>query len=439
MEWYLWAGILFGLLTFLIALGVPIAYSLVIASLPALISELGTDNSALWIGGSAFGSVDSIVLLSLPAFILLGEMASPTRGVDSLFVVIRTWFGRVPGSLAIVSQWLGASFGAISGSAAVSVQVVGRMTYGRMMDAGYDRSLAAGAIAGAGAIDNLIPPSIIMIIYAVSADVPVTALWAAGLVPGVLMATLYSAYIGGRSILNPSMAPRIAVPRLNPTGLALQHARLAPLLLVAVLVLGSMFVGAVTPTEAGAVGVVAILALAFLERSASLKALGAAISSAVRVTAFIMLIVVGGKLFSFSLAQFQIPQETVKLVTDVNAGVALTILALVIVYTLLGMFIDGPSLIIVTTPVVLPVVTALGIDPVVFGVVVVILVEIAIVTPPVGVSLFIVKGLSPDLTLGTIIKGVIPYIVLDYALIALVLLFPDIALWLPRAWGLYNG
>src|SRR5215468_1053077 len=359
-------------------------------------------------------------LLALPLFIVMGEILFRTRLSQSLFRGLTPWAALLPGRLLHVNVIGCSIFAAISGSSAATTQVVGRISLMQLLKRGYSKDVAVGSLAGAGTLGFLIPPSNIMIIYGVLGDVSIAKLFTAGFIPGFLLAGCFMAWIMIHTALRPAFIP--AAERKTRIATAAEYLasirELGPAVFLILCVLGSMYGGLATPSEAAAVGVLGALCVAGLQGELSRQALRAIAIGSVQTCAMIALIVLGASILGSAAAFLGIPPF-------------LLIVALIVFYLILGCFLDGFSMIVMTLPIVMPIVKTSGFDPIWFGIFLVLVVEMAQITPPVGFNLFVIQGLTED-GLGYIARVTLPYLLIMIGFTLVITLLPDIALWLPR-------
>src|SRR5215212_1811204 len=373
-------------------------------------------------------------LLALPLFIVMGEILFRTKLSRSLFQGLAPWTGLLPGRLLHVNVVGCSIFAAISGSSAATTQVVGRIALAELLKRGYGKDIAIGSLAGAGTLGFLIPPSNIMIIYGVLGDVSILKLFTAGVLPGLLLAGTFMAWVMLHTTLNRTLVPeaeaKLALVPWRERFAALKD--LAPALFLIACVLGSMYGGLATPSEAAAVGVLGAALVAWSQGSLSQQVMRDVVIGSVVTCSMIALIVLGASILGNAAAFLGIPGAVADFVASLGLSPFLLILALIVFYLILGCFLDGFSMIVMTLPIVLPIVKAAGFDPVWFGVFLVLVVEMAQITPPVGFNLFVIQGLTDD-GLGYIAKVTLPYLIIMVAFTMLVTLFPQIVLWLPAA------
>jgi len=418
------------LLLAMIVAGAPIFLALGAAGLLGLYLERG--GLALFFAPtSAFGQLNSFELIALPLFILMGNFLAATPIGSYLFHAAVCWLSWLRGGLAIASVGASALFGAVSGVSIAGVAAVGGIAVPEMLKRGYSRPLASGAVVSAGALAMLIPPSVPFIIYGAVSGVSVADLFIGGIVPGLALATALSAYIYFRVLRTPHEAPanETAISwreRVKSLG-GIWH---AAVLIIAVL--GSIYTGVATPSEAAAVGAVgAFLIAAVIFRALPPKRIGEILLQTAKVSGAILLIMACAKIFGDYMNFMRVPQMLTDALTATDLPPWAIFTAIMILLVLLGMLVDAVSLIVVTTPILLPLVTALGYDPLWFGIVLVMNLEIAVVTPPVGLNLYALRGVCPQLSVEEIIASVVPFVLVQFAVLMLFVLVPEISLWLP--------
>ena len=434
MDWYAFAGLLACLVATLIVLGVPVAVSLGLTSALFLLGELGLDRTLAVLGTEFFEFWTNYPLIAVPLFILMGEFLFVGGTADDIFDIASKWLQGIRGGLAVVTIGAGAIFGALSGSSLAAVSTFGILALPKLLERGYDKRLAVGAVASAGGLDHLIPPSILMVLYASVTEVSVGKMLMAGFIPGLILAGAFGLVVWGWVWWTPQAAPREpAVSWAERLGVLRKAG--VPLLLV-LAVLGSIYLGVATATEAAGIGALASLGVAMARRKVTVERLWQGLQHTVQTTAFIMLIAVGGKLLSWVLTYHQIPQRLVDVLVQAEVNRWVLMIAFQLMYIVLGMFIDPVSMIIVTMPVLVPVLTALHFDLIWFGVLLMVNIEMALITPPVGFSLYILKGLAPeDVTFNDVMAGCLIFALADVAVITILMVFPELVLWLPRTMG----
>ena len=417
-------------LLLLIVAGAPIFLALGASGLVGLYMARGS-LAFFFAPTSLFGQLNSFELIALPLFILMGNLLAATPVGRNLFHAATLWLAWLRGGLAIATVGASAVFGAVSGVSVAGVAAVGSIAVPQMLDRGYSRSLASGSVASSGALAMLIPPSVPFIIYGAVSGVSVADLFIGGIVPGIALALALCLYIWVRAGLRPEEAPTGAVEassaeRLRALG-GIWHA----LLLVAV-VLGTIYTGVATPSEAAAFGAAGAFAIAVgIFRALDWRGVMRVLAASAKVSGAILLIIGCAKIFGDYLNLVRVPDLVAEaLVATALPGWAILVL-LMLALVLLGMIVDAVSLIVVTTPILLPLITTLGYDPLWFGIVLVMNLEIAVVTPPVGLNLYALRGVCPMLSVEEIIRSVVPFVVVQFVMLMIFVLFPGLSLWLP--------
>ena len=382
-----------------------------------------------FLANDIWGSLTSPELTALPLFIFMGELLFHTRLSESLFNGLAPWTNRLPGRLLHVNVMGCTLFAAVSGSSAATTATVGRITLSALLQRGYDKNLAMGSLAGAGTLGFLIPPSIIMIIYGVLAEVSILHLFIAGIIPGLLLAGLFMTYIGLRAGFNSGKTPPPeAAISWQQRWLALRE--LGPVLALILLVLGSMYSGIASPTEAAVVGVFGAVIVAALQRVLNWNSLRSALAGSIRTCSMIGLIISGALFLSKAMALLGMPQAVAAFINQLQLNPFALILLLTALYIVLGCVLDGLSVIVMTLPIALPLITGAGYDLVWFGVFLVIVVEMSQITPPVGFNLFVIQGLT-DEPIGRITLAALPFFMIMLFFVVLITLFPELVLFLP--------
>ena len=380
---------------------------------------------------TVWGNSASWTLAALPLFIWMGEILYRTRLSEEMFRGLAPWLNRVPGRLLHVNVLACGIFGSVSGSSAATCATVAKIALPELKKRGYDEMIAIGSLAGAGTLGILIPPSIMMVVYAVAANVSILQVFLAGFLPGLLVMALYSGYIGAWSLANPKRTPP-ADPPMSLAKKLKELANLVPVLLLITFVFLSLFLGWATATECAAWGVLGSLAIAWWQRSLSWESFWASVMGAMRINCMIMLILAGASYMGVSMAYTGIPQALASWVNGLGLSSYALIAALTIMYILLGTALDGISMIVLTTAVVIPMIKQAGFDLIWFGIFVVLVVEMAEVTPPVGFNLFVLQTMSGRDS-NTVARASLPFFFLLVAAVAIITVFPDIVLYLPRA------
>jgi len=376
-----------------------------------------------------WGSSSSWTLTALPLFLWMGEILFRTRLSDNMFQGLSPWFNRLPGRLLHVNVIGSAIFAAVSGSSAATCATIGKISLSELDRRGYPPSMAIGTLAGAATLGLLIPPSIIMIVYGVAADVSIAKLFVAGALPGVLLAALFMGYIALWSLKNPDAIPAPDEGTSFMTKLK-ASSKLLPVVGLILAVLGSIYTGVATATEAAAIGVLGSLLLATCEGSMSWSSFKIGLASACKVYCMIGLILAGAAFLTLAMGFVGLPRHLAEYIGSLGLSPLALIVALNLFFLVLGCFLDGISMVVLTIGVLLPTIQQAGLDLIWFGVFVVLVVEVAQITPPVGLNLFVLQGLTKR-DIGYISKTVIPMFALMMLAIVLIYYFPGIVLWLP--------
>ena len=386
-------------------------------------------NAGAGIGGTVPHSKSVNYALSvLPMFILIGFIAYHAGLTHALFRAAKAWVGWVPGGLAVASVFATAGFAAVSGASTATAAVFSRVAIPHMLDAGYDRRLAAGVVAAGGTLASLIPPSAILVIYAIIVEESVGTLIMAGFVPGVVSALVYAALIIGQCKLKPELGRPIPSPPMKEKLASLPGT--LPIIAVVAIIFYSMYSGTATPTEAGALGAFVVLIMAIV-RGMSWKNLRSALEETARLTVMIFALIWGILIFVRFLGYAGLPQAFAEWIVTLPFPPIIIMIGILLGYAVLGMFMDAIGMLLLTLPVVYPAVIALGYDPIWFGIIVVKMCEVCLITPPVGLNCYVVAAVRRDIPLGDVFRGIAPFFVADVATIGLFLAFPGIILWLP--------
>ncbi|WP_129139520.1 TRAP transporter large permease [Modicisalibacter coralii] len=420
-----------GLLVLLLS-GMPLAF--VLSSLAVLftLSLWGTDALVLTVL-QTFDAMTSDILLAIPLYVLMASVLQRSGIIDALYRAMELWFRRLPGGLAVGTVAICTVMAAMTGIVGAAVAAMGILALPSMLQRGYDQRLALGTICAGGTLGILIPPSIITIVYAATAQISVGKMFAGGIVPGLVLAGLYILYIVIRATLQPEKAPRQqgeAVDLREMFG-SLKSLILPTLIVVAVL--GSIYAGIATPTEAAAVGVVGALVSAALQRTLTFGNLQGAAMDTLRVTTMIMWITIGAKIFVAIFTGTGGADSLLQFIQDLNVSRWLVLLAMMLVLIFLGLFLDEIGIILLCVPVFLPIIDAFDFDPLWFGVLFLITAQMAYITPPFGYTLFYIKGVLPDgIGMETVYRAIVPFLILQLLGLLLFIFFPDIVTWLPE-------
>lgn len=374
-------------------------------------------------------------LSAVPMFLLMGYVASATGLTNGLFASARIFFARVPGALASATVIACAFFASASGSSVATAAAFSRISIPEMLKAKYDPALATGCVASAGTLGSLIPPSILMIVFGIMADTSISQLFMAGVVPGILSAAVFMGYIALRVWMNPAMAPKdYTVYTWDEKKAALKDVWPLPVLIVGVL--GGIFSGMFTATEAGAIGAMIACVIAAFRGSLTKETFRKAIVDTAEGTAAIFIIVVGAAIFARFMAYSHLPAAMSQGLMAITDSPLLMILAISVIYLILGCVLESISIMLLTMPLLLPLLKAMNIDMVWFGILVIKLLEIGLVTPPVGMNVYVIKSaLGERVSLTTVFRGAFGFIAADMVTLGLLIAFPIITLWLPTVFA----
>jgi C4-dicarboxylate transporter DctM subunit len=423
------AVILLGLLIGLLAFGIWIGIALLIVGFAAILMVTSVPIGPV-LATTVWSSSASWSLAALPLFIWMGEILFRTRLSEQMFLGLAPWLNWLPGRLLHVNVVGCGVFAAVSGSSAATCATIGKIALPELKKRGYDDMMSLGSLAGSGTLGLLIPPSIPMVVYAIAANVSVIQVFLAGFLPGLLVMALYSGYIGLWSLANPKKSPP-PEPRTSLGYKLRRSAKLLPVLLLIAFIFSALIFGLATATECAAWGVTGALILAWWSGTLTWTTFRDSLLSATRLTVTIMLILAGAAFTTAAMAYTGIPAALAAWVESLQLSPYVLIAALTVMYILLGCLIDGISMIVLTTVVVLPMIKQAGFDLIWFGVFLIILVEMAQITPPVGFNLFVLQNMSGRDSF-TVARAALPFFFLLVAAVAIITAFPDIALWLPR-------
>ncbi|WP_137046167.1 TRAP transporter large permease [Pseudolabrys sp. FHR47] len=422
-------------------LGIVILFTLLFVRVPvwaslALVGFVGCGlvsgwQSALAITGTTpFDTASAYTLSVIPLFVLMGEVASGTRLSAELFIAAQRILSGVRGGLSIAAIAASACFGAVCGSSVATAATISRIALPEMRTAGYDDRLSTGSIAAGGSLGILIPPSIILVIYASIAEQSVPKLFAAALIPGLVLTALYAlvAMVMVRIKSDYAPAPKSVPLREKLTALS------GPWQFIALFVvsIGGIYAGIFSPTEAAAVGAFGAIAIGVLGRRIGGKKLLGSIETSVVTSGLLFVIVIGANLFSTFIVQTHLPEVFINFAKSWSLPPLVVMGLIIVAYIVMGCFLEGIGMVLITVPVFLPIVMSYGYDPVWFSIIVVIVVELGLIHPPVGMNLFVIQAQAPDVRLVDVYRGILPFLVAPFALIVLLFIFPDIALWLPK-------
>lgn len=408
-----------GMIALLLA-GVPVAFALGILALLGIYIFNGgaTAFSALPI--ISYKTLDDFTLTALPMYVLMSQILVVSGVGRDLYEMASKWFRHLPGGLSIATLFCCSVFSAISGSSVVTAVTVGVVAIPEMVKRGYDKTMVLGIVAAGGTLGILIPPSVPMIVYGSVTGESVGKLFVAGVVPGILLTLFFMIYAAwvSRKIKEPAAtwSERLEASKKAIWGLVLP-----------IFVIGGIYSGFFTPTEAAAMGVIVSFIIAvFVYRAINRQTIKIILFSTVKTNAMILFVMVGAMLLGYSLTILQIPQEITNFAISLDVSKWVIFASIVAVLIFLGMFLETISILVITLPILYPIITSLGFDPIWFAIIMVITLELALITPPVGLNLFVLKGIDKDSTIGQIVKGAMPYAIIMILFIGLLALFPEL-------------
>ncbi len=414
----------------LLFLGMPVFGALGSASVVGILLIQGTRGLGA-VPGVIYDRLAVFPLVAVPLFILMGEIIFHSGIGGDIFTATNRWLNRLPGSMGMASVAACAIFSALCGVSVAGAATIGSFAIPEMIKRNYNKSLATGCVAASGGLALLIPPSVALILYGVVGDESVGRLFIAGILPGVVLAVMMMGYIFLIGIFYPEAAPKN--PDVVTWKMRLESlVRIWPVMILILLVLGSIYKGIATPTEAAAVGCVGALVIAGIRKQLSLQTVTTILRSTVSTSTMIMLIFASALLFGYVLTRLQVPQELAAFVTSLKLPNWAVLICIFSVLFLMGMFMDVVSVILISTPIFLPIILSMGYSSLWFGIVMAITCEIGTETPPVGLNLFVIKGVSPpEVSLMDVIRGSIPFAVVETLGLLIFIVFPDLVLWLP--------
>jgi tripartite ATP-independent transporter DctM subunit len=434
MSWIEGSVLLFGGLIAAMALGLPVAFAFLVLNVVGAIFFLGGEAGLVQLVRNAVQSITSFSLTPIPFFVLMGEVLFHSgvalKAIDAFALIIR----RVPGRLSVITIVAGTVFSAISGSTIATTALLGSLMLPTMLARGYDPRMAMGPIMGIGGVDMLIPPSALTVLLGSLAGISIAGLLIGGIVPGLILSALYVAYIIARASLNPALAPDAGVEeRAHGAARWLPFVtHVIPLVLIFGLVIGAMTGGLATPTEAAAIGAAGTILAAAVYRGLTFANLMKALTGTVAVSGVILFIIVGATTFAQVLSFSGVVNGLLGTVTGLGLSVNAIVIAMLLILLFLGCFVDQVSMMLITLPFFMPLAQRYDIDPIWFGVLFLICMQLGLLTPPFGLLLFTMKGVAPlAITMHQVYMAAMPYIVMSLLILVLIFFFPVIATWLP--------
>ena len=415
---------------FLALWGVPLGFAFSAVGVLGLIWLKGLGAGLIVLGNSPYEWTASYILSTIPLFVLMGQFAFRAGISTDLYRTAYKWMGRLPGGLALATMFACTGFAACTGSSLASAATMGTVSYPEMKRYNYSDRLSTGSIAAGGTLGILIPPSTMFIIYGIVTETSIGDLFIAGILPGLLLATLFIIPIYFMCRFNPRLGPP------SPETFTFKE-RVASLsgvwgmLAIFIIVIGGLYAGIFAPSEAGAIGAFGALVISLIRRRLNLSSFFFALRDTAKTTGFILFVFIGAMIFNTFISISALPRLLTELITNIPAPPKVILIIIIAFYLPLGMVIEGMSMILLTMPFVYPVITALGFDPVWFGVLMVVLVELSFISPPIGINLFVVQGVT-RVPLHDVVIGIIPFVISFVIGLAILIIFPQVSLFLPN-------
>jgi C4-dicarboxylate transporter DctM subunit len=419
----------FAVLLMLMFMGTPIGFAMLLCGVVGFAYLVTWGGAFEVLTKVPYNLVTNYDYAVLPLFLLMAEICLAAGMGQSLYRLVYVWIGRMRGGLAVATLGACALFAAASSSSIATTATMGVVAIPEMRKYKYDDGLVAGCLAAGGGLGILIPPSGVLMIYGIMTQQSISRLFIAGILPGILLTVMFMTMIYTRARFNPSLAPaglKTSVKeKMTATGESIEIVALLALVIV------GLIIGWFTPTEAGAAGALGAIVLSLIRRRLSWKGFIHASVATLRASGMIFVILIGSLVFNAFLAVTTIPMELADWVGGLGLSPTLVMVLIVVLYLMLGTFMEELSMILLTVPIFFPLVTSLGFDPIWFGIIIVMVVELGMTTPPVGITMYVVKGIAQDIPIGTIFRGVIPFLLVELVLVALIIAFPVIVTFLP--------
>ena len=419
------------LLFVLMALRMPVSFAMILAGFLGNAYMISTDAALYMLATNVWGQLSSYGLSVIPLFVFMGQLAYHSGITERLYDAAYKWVGRLPGGLAGTTILSSAGFAAICGSNSATSATMGTIALPEMKRYNYDRALSTGSVAIGGTLGVVIPPSVVLIIIAVQTEQSITQLFMASIVPGIILTALFLMTVFLLCLRNPSLGPPGPRTTMREKLVSLTGAVEAMILFL--LVLGGLYAGWFTPTEAGAAGTFGALVIGLTRRKLSTKEFIKSIAETIRISSMVVLLITGAVIFGRFLTVTRLPFELADWASSLNVPREVILFVVLLIYLVGGCLMDALGFLVVTIPIFYPLAKALGFDPVWYTVVITLVTTMGAVTPPVGVNVYIVSGLSPDIPIGTIFKGVSIFLIAYVFCLLLLIIFPQVALYLPRS------
>ena len=433
MDTTLIVTLIMGLMFLLLALGMPIGFAMGTVGFVGTTLFISVEAALALLGQTAFETAIDYNLSVVPLFVLMGSFATRAGLSESLYRACHTWLGHRRGGLALATIGGCGAFAAICGSSLATAATMTQVALPEMRRYHYDVRLAAGSIAAGGTIGILIPPSVILVLYGILTESNIGHLFLAGIFPGILMILLFMATVSLMTAHNPKLGPR------GPKTTRLEKLRAFKnvwgTVVLFLLVIGGIYLGVFTPTEAAGIGAMGALMLGLIAQRMTAKVFLDCLIDTTKTTAMIFTILIGAILFNNFLVFSNMPVDVADWVNTLPFSAHAILVVILLIYLVMGCALDSLAMVLLTVPVFFPIAMSLGFDPIWFGILIVMVVELGLITPPIGMNVFVMKGIAPDLPLGSIYQGVLPFVVAQILLIALLVAFPWVAVWLPSTLG----
>jgi tripartite ATP-independent transporter DctM subunit len=440
MEWWLIISLLFGGMVFLLLTNLPIAFAFLVVNMVAAYFFLGGIPGLVGVVTGAFTSITTFTLLPVPFFILMGELIFHTGLGLNAVNVLDKWLGNLRGRLSLLAIIMGVIIGALSGSTIATCALLGTILLPQMLEKGYSKNMSLGPLMGVGTVDALIPPNALTVVLASLANIDVGQLLMAGIPAGIMMSGLYFLYVVLWLRFKPEEAPMYIVPKIPlKEKMRVTLRDLVPLGFIIFMVIGFIFLGVATPTEAAATGTLGAFILALLYRRLTWQIMKKSVVSTVKVTVMIFMIIIVSSTYGEILAFTGAAAGMTNFISNLAISPIVILIGMLFVVLMMGCFMETVAIMMITIPIYMPVVNAFGFDKIWFGVMMLIALETGLITPPFGVTLFVMKGVAPpEVTMGDIWKAVTPYVIVDVLCIALVMAMPNIATVVPNLMGMVH-
>jgi len=417
------------MLLLLLFAGLPIGFTLGVAGFSGLMVLSGPNAALGVLTYMPYSSTANFLWTCVPLFILMGHLAFVGGYITDLYEAAQKWLGWLPGGLCVATIAGCASFAAASGSSVATAGTMGRIALPEMTRLRYDIRLSTGCVAAAGTLGSLIPPSIFMVVYGMLTETSIGKLFMAGFIPGVISAGIYMAMIIVRALYNPSLAPRVYGVTWKERLVSTKG--LIGIVIIATVVLGGIYAGLWTPTEAGAAGAFSTLILTAVRGRLTRQNFNQALTETIRSTCSLFVIVIGSMIFARFMAVSRIPAELSQYIIGSDLSPLGVFIGVCVLYVFLGCFLEPIGMMLLTLPIIFPMLVNLGYDPIWFGILIIKFTEIGMITPPVGLNVYILKGVTTDVKIEDIFRGVVPFLLMDILTLALLFAFPMLSLWLP--------